>query len=87
MATIFTVVARTTGGWRSPPTIPAMTLEEARARCEDLCKRFPNQEFDILGVVAHSKRTSNVSLEAIELAMLDTRRVREPVMEGSGAQP
>ena len=74
MSTIFTVVARTTGGWRSPPTIPAMTLEQARARCEDLCNRFPNQEFDILAVVAQSKRTSSVFLEATEPAVLDTKR-------------
>ena len=81
MSTIFTVVARTTGGWRSPPTIQAMTLEQARARCEDLCNQFPHQEFDILGVVAQSKRTSRVSLEAIEPAMLDTRRVKDVVIE------
>ena len=74
MSTIFTVVARTTGGWRSPPTIPAMTLEQARARCEDLCNQFPNQEFDILAVVAHSRRTSKVSLEATEPVIIDAKR-------------
>ena len=63
MSALFTVVARTSNGWRSPPTIPAMTLEEARAKCQDLCERFPNQDFDILGVVAMSKKTTQVSLE------------------------
>lgn len=86
MSTIFTVVARTTGGWRSPPTIPAMTLDEARARCEDLCNQFPNQEFDILGVVAQSKRTSRVSLEAVELAVLDTKRAKDPA-DGKNVTP
>ncbi len=63
MSALFTVVARTSNGWRSPPTIPAMTLEQARAKCQDLCERFPNQHFDILGVVAMSKKTTQVSLE------------------------
>lgn len=84
MSTIFTVVARTTGGWRSPPTIQAMTLDEARTRCQDLCNRFPNQEFDILGVVAQSKRTNLVSLEAIEPATLDVKRLKELAAEAHG---
>ena len=84
MSMIFTVVARTAGGWRSPPTIPAMTLEEAKARCQDLCKRFPNQEFDILGVVAQGKRTSNVMIEATEPAVLDAKRSKKPMAEELG---
>ena len=84
MSTIFTVVARTTGGWRSPPTIQAMTLDEARTRCQDLCNRFPNQEFDILGVVAQSKRTNLVYLEAIEPATLDMKRLKELAAEAHG---
>jgi hypothetical protein len=84
MSTKFTVVARTTGGWRSPPTIQAMTLDEARERCQDLCNRFPNQEFDILGVVAQSKRTNSVSLEAVDPASLDIKRFKEIAVEAHG---
>ena len=85
MSNIFTVVARTTGGWRSPPTIQAMTLEEARAKCEDLCKRFPNQQFDILGVVAQSKRTNLVSLEAMEPVALDAKYLKDITLDGHGS--
>ena len=70
MSALFTVVARTSNGWRSPPTIPAMTLEEARAKCQDLCEQFPNQHFDILGVVAMSRKTTQVSLEVTAPAAL-----------------
>jgi hypothetical protein len=61
-----------------------MTLEEARSRCEDLCRRFPNQEFDILGVVAQSKRTSKISLEASELVVFDAKRAKEASLEVQG---
>ena len=87
MSAIFTVVARTSSGWRSPPTIPAMTLEEASSRCRDLCNRYPNQEFDILGVVAKSTRTSNVSLEILPPADFEPKRVKEVPMVHEGHGP
>ena len=78
MSTGFTVVARVTGGWRTTPTLHAMTLEEARERCKELCNQYPHQEFDILGVVAKSKRTSKVSLEHIAHTAPEPKRVKEP---------
>ena len=78
MSTGFTVVARVTGGWRAPATIHAMTLDEARDRCKELCNQYPHQEFDILGVVAKSKRTSKVSLEHVAQPVPEPKRVKEP---------
>jgi hypothetical protein len=71
----FTVVARVTGGWRAPPTIHSMTLDEARERCKELCNRYPHQEFDILGVIAKSKRMSKISLEPVAAA--EPKRAKE----------
>ena len=77
MAEGFTVVARVTGGWRAPPTIHAMTLEDARERCKELCAQYPHQEFDILGVIAKSKRTSRISLEPVAPAIPEPKRAKE----------
>lgn len=78
MSNGFTVVARVTGGWRTTPTLHAMTLDEARERCKELCNQYPHQEFDILGVVAKSKRTSKVSLEHVAQPGPEPKRMKEP---------
>lgn len=72
----YTILSRTTGGWRSTPTVQSMTLEEAKLKYKELSARYPHQDFDILGVMFAGNRIERASLKAISQPMPKPKKMR-----------